>query len=118
MKNLLRIYDGPKAWSQSTSQAEQLADEFAAWLQLQSRLSSVAQHFGDATYGLYLLHPVIFFGLTFAVFPRLGVASPEQWPLAGRLLLGVVVLLSAFGLALLSEKYFERPLRDWSKRRG
>jgi peptidoglycan/LPS O-acetylase OafA/YrhL len=90
----------------------------ASRLQLQSRLSSVAQHFGDATYGLYLLHPVIFFGLTFAVFPRLGIVSPEQWPLAGRLLLGVAVLLSAFGLALLSEKYFERPLRDWSKRRG
>ena len=88
----------------------------ASRLQLQSRLSSAAQHLGDATYGLYLLHPVIFFGLTFAVFPRLGVVAPEQWPLAGRLLLTVAVLLSAFGLALLSEKYFERPLRNWSKR--
>jgi peptidoglycan/LPS O-acetylase OafA/YrhL len=90
----------------------------ASRLQLQSRLSSAAQQLGDATYGLYLLHPVIFFGLTYAVLPRLGVASPEQWSIAPRLLLGVAVLFSAFGLALLSEKYFERPLRDWSKRRS
>lgn len=89
----------------------------ASRLRLKRKLSTVARHLGDATYGLYLLHPVMFFGLTLAVFPRLGLAGPGQWPLAARLAFAVAVLLAAFTLAIASERYFERPLRDWSKRR-
>ena len=89
----------------------------AGRLSLAGRTASVARYFGDATYGVYLLHPVIFFGLVFVVLPRLGMASPGSWPLLGRLLLAALVLLAAFTLALLSEKYFEKPLRLFGKRR-
>lgn len=89
----------------------------ASRLRLKRNLSGAAQHLGDATYGLYLLHPVIFFGLVFVVLPRLGLMSPEHWPLAARLGLAVSVLLAAFFMAIASERFLERPLRDWSKRR-
>ena len=72
---------------------------------------------GDATYGVYLIHPVVFFGLAFLILPALGLPAPSQWALSLRLLLGVGVLGAVFALALLSERYFERPLREWSKSR-
>lgn len=77
--------------------------------------ASVARYFGDATYGVYLLHPVIFFGLVFALLPRLGIANPASWALPGRLMLLALVLLATFMLALISEKYFEKPLRALGK---
>jgi peptidoglycan/LPS O-acetylase OafA/YrhL len=91
----------------------------AGHLRLKGLAARVAGYVGDATYGVYLLHPVIFFGLVFVVLPRLGMASwahPTSWALPGRLLLLVLVLLAAFSLALLSEKYFEKPLRALGKR--
>lgn len=77
----------------------------------------VATSLGDATYGLYLMHPVVFFGLAWVVVPRLGLAPPVQWGTPARLLLAACVIGVAYVLALLSERYFERPLREWSKRR-
>lgn len=88
----------------------------AGRLNLTGRTASVARYLGDATYGLYLLHPVVFFGLVFAVLPRLGIASPGNWTMPGRILLAALVLLAAFALALVSEKYFEKPLRLLGKR--
>lgn len=92
-----------------------------AWLsgglRLRDRHAAVAAHLGDATYGLYLMHPVIFFGLAWVVFPRLGLAAPASWSLPAQAGLAVFVLAAAFGLALLSERYFEHPLRERSKRR-
>ena len=88
---------------------------FASRLDLTGRAARMAQYFGDATYGIYLLHPVIFFGLVFAVFPRLAVPAPELWSTAGRLLFAVLVLLAAFGLAIVSERYFEKPIRRLGK---
>lgn len=78
----------------------------------------VATSLGDATYGLYLIHPVLFFGLAWVVIPRLGLLPPAQWSTPGRLLLAAGVIGAAYLLALLSEHYFERPLRTWSKRRA
>ena len=88
----------------------------AGHVKLQGVTARVAGYFGDATYGVYLLHPVIFFGLVFVVLPRLGMPSPISWDLPGRLVLLAAVVSAAFVLALLSEKYFEKPLRAWGKR--
>ncbi len=75
----------------------------------------LAGYFGDATYGLYLLHPVLFFGLVQIVFPRLGLPNPTQWPLLTRLAFGCFVIGTAFWLALVSERYFETPVRNYFK---
>jgi peptidoglycan/LPS O-acetylase OafA/YrhL len=90
----------------------------ASRLRLKSSMAGAAQHLGDATYGVYLLHPVIYFGLTFAVFPRLGIPRPDEWPVSGRLALAMLILAGAFALALLSERYVERPIRQRSKGRA
>jgi peptidoglycan/LPS O-acetylase OafA/YrhL len=90
----------------------------AGRLRWQGASARLAAWVGDATYGVYLLHPVLFFGLSFAVFPRLGVADPAGWPLAARCLFAAALLLAAFALALASERWYERPLRDWSRRRA
>ncbi|WP_298926883.1 acyltransferase [uncultured Ramlibacter sp.] len=87
-------------------------------LALRHDSARAAAHLGDATYGLYLMHPVLFFGLTWTVIPRLGWGSPEQWPVGGRLALSAAVIGSAFLLALASERFVEKPLREWSKRRA
>ena len=88
----------------------------AGRVRLKGLTARVAGYFGDATYGVYLLHPVIFFGLVFAVLPRLGIANPVGWTLPQRIALLALVLTAAFALALLSEKYFEKPLRARGKR--
>lgn len=87
----------------------------ASRLDFTGRAASIAKYFGDATYGVYLLHPVVFFGLVFVVFPRLAVPAPELWSTVGRLLFAVLVLLAAFGLAIVSERYFEKPIRRLGK---
>jgi peptidoglycan/LPS O-acetylase OafA/YrhL len=80
-----------------------------------THIKKLASTFGDATYGLYLLHPVLFFGLVQIVFPRAGVTNPTEWTLYARLTFGCLVIALAFGLALLSERYFERPVRQYFK---
>jgi peptidoglycan/LPS O-acetylase OafA/YrhL len=87
----------------------------AGGLDLRHGEARVAAHLGDATYGLYLMHPILFFGLAWMVIPRLGLAPPQRWGLGSQLGLTAGVIAAAFVLALLSERYFERPLRDWSK---
>ena len=87
---------------------------FASRIELKSSFVGLAQKFGDSTYGLYLMHPVIFFGCLFVLFPRLGIVEPVQWPLSGRLAFGGFVIALALALALASEKYFEKPLRLWA----
>jgi peptidoglycan/LPS O-acetylase OafA/YrhL len=88
----------------------------AGGLQLKHGNARVAEHLGDATYGLYLMHPILFFGFAWLAAPRIGLTPPKQWALGPQVGLALVVIGSAFLLALLSERYFERPLRNWSKR--
>lgn len=88
----------------------------AGLLNLRYTADRIATTLGDATYGVYLLHPVLYFGLAFVVWPRLPFGLPPDWPLPARIALLLTVLLAAFGLAVLSERRFERPLRDWGKR--
>ncbi len=84
-------------------------------LQPANGMQKIAATFGDATYGLYLLHPVLFFGLTLALFPRLGISAPNSWPVVWRLCFAIAIIFTAFGLALLSEKYLEKPIRRWAR---
>ncbi len=77
--------------------------------------TKLAGYFGDATYGLYLIHPVLFFGLVQIIFPRLDIANPSHWTLGARLIFGCSVIGLACGLALLSERYFEKPVRHFFK---
>lgn len=86
-------------------------------LRQRPRAQMVAAHIGDSTYGMYLMHPVLFFGISFLVIPRMGLLPPEHWNLGARLLLTLAVVIVTFTLAILSERYFERPLRQWSKSR-
>jgi peptidoglycan/LPS O-acetylase OafA/YrhL len=90
----------------------------AGELRLADRWKAAARHLGDATYGLYLIHPVLYFGLALALLPRLGIATPELWPMAGRGAFAALLAMLAFGLALASERHFESPLRRWSKSRA
>lgn len=80
-----------------------------------------AEVLGDATYGVYLIHPVVFYGLAFAVLPRLGLPQPSEWATSAQLLLVVFVAGASFLLALASEQHFERRVRQkvrmWLSRR-
>ena len=110
----------PLEWSQSITGWRGFACAGICFLMVYSAcrvdlsgvMARVSPYFGDATYGLYLLHPVIFFGCTLAIFPRLSVPPPTDWSLSARLGFGLLVLVSACCLALLSEKYLEKPIRE------
>ncbi len=87
----------------------------ATGLRLKNRFAKAAEFLGDATYGLYLIHPVIFFGMAWVIFPRIGWGDPLSWSLGSRLGLILLVLALAAALALLSDKYFEKPIRNRAK---
>lgn len=73
----------------------------------------IAKSFGSATYGLYLIHPVIYFGCLFFVFPRVRFEVPvELWSMPLRIVFALCVISSSYVIALVIEKYFERPLRS------
>ena len=84
----------------------------AGQLRLEGRMAATARYLGEATYGIYLVHPIVFFGLVWVLLPRLGLPGPLQWPLMARAGLAVAVVLLALVAALLSERFFERPLRQ------
>ena len=89
--------------------------DIASRIQWRKPMAKLAQRLGDATYGVYLIHPVIYFGLTMVALPLLGMAPAADWSTLAKLVLAVVVLVCSWGLALISEYHFERPLRNWSK---
>lgn len=89
--------------------------DLAGRIQWRTPMAKLAQRLGDATYGVYLIHPVIYFGLTMVALPPLGMAPAADWSTLTKVALAFVVLACSWGLALFSEYYFERPLRNWSK---
>jgi peptidoglycan/LPS O-acetylase OafA/YrhL len=77
---------------------------------LQGRVARLAAWCGDITYGTYLLHPILLFGLLRFV------VDATRWPLAARCALLLAVIAAALALATLSERRLERPLRRWGAR--
>lgn len=89
----------------------------AGEIELRGKMGRMATFFGDTTYGIYLIHPVVFFGLSWVVIPKLSATPLLEWSLANHLMLtfGVVMLSVAFALG--SDRWIERPIRNWSRRR-
>lgn len=73
-----------------------------------SRIASVA---GDVTYGTYLLHPMLLFGVLWFVRPL------ETMGTGARVAVFAAVLATSCFLAWASERWFERPIRRWGKAR-
>ena len=92
---------------------------FLVWIiggvRLENEFAKAAELLGDATYGLYLIHPVVFFGMAWVILPKMGWGDPVSWSLSSRLGLILLVLVLAVALALLSEKFFEKPIRNRAK---
>jgi len=88
---------------------------FLVWVageaDLKNKYASTAQIFGEATYGLYLIHPVVFFGLLWVILPKLGISEPLLLDSVFRMGILIMVLVMSFLLALMSERYFENPIR-------
>ena len=85
---------------------------FSGKVRLEGRTAALAEWFGDVTFGLYLLHPILVFGLLWFVAP-----DATTWSVPARCLLLVSLMAVAATLAVLSERRLERPLRRWSQRR-
>ncbi|MGE4243047.1 acyltransferase family protein [Ramlibacter sp.] len=73
---------------------------------VKGRLVKFAQWFGDMTYGLYLLHPILLFSILWFVLPQ-----APQMPLSLRWALLAAIVAVSSTAATLSERYFEKPIR-------
>ena len=68
--------------------------------------AAVSRFFGEISYGLYLLHPIIWF------------SSVRHWPGLGVAERTVMVITSASAAAWLLSRLYERPVRRWILRRS
>lgn len=76
-------------------------------------MAVIARSFGNATYGLYLIHPIVYFGCMFFVFPKIRFDVPvDLWSMQWRLIFALCVIVGSYTIAVVLEKYFERPLRS------
>jgi peptidoglycan/LPS O-acetylase OafA/YrhL len=89
----------------------------AAWSRLPTSgiIRSVAKRLGDASYGLYLLHPVIFYAVTAMGFASIGRAflPAREHGFA----LAIVVIAVSLLVAMLFHHFVEKPLLTRSRAR-
>jgi peptidoglycan/LPS O-acetylase OafA/YrhL len=85
-------------------------------VRLHGRAARAAMRLGDATYGTYLLHPLLFFGFAWFAVPLLEWQEPSQWPLGARVALLAAVLSAAVLLGAASERHFEQPVRRFGQK--
>lgn len=83
----------------------------SGWTRVPLRLWPVAGWLGDITYGTYLLHPALFFGVVWFVLPGLTDSPVSGLPQPLRWLLLVATLVVTALAAVASERWLERPLR-------
>lgn len=76
----------------------------------------VARWLGDITYGCYLLHPLFFFGFTWLLWPMLAAADITLASAAVHALVLTGVLAASCLAAVVSERWFESPVRRWGQR--
>lgn len=89
----------------------------AAWSRLPTSgiIRSVALRLGDASYGLYLLHPIVFYAMTAIGFASIGrVALPAR---EHGFALTLVVIAVSLLLAMLFHNFVEKPLLARSRTR-
>lgn len=77
-----------------------------------ARLQGVSAWLGDITYGTYLLHPLLLFGLSWFLLPQLTPTPIEELPTLVRILIALGIGALACLLAAASERWFERPFRQ------
>jgi peptidoglycan/LPS O-acetylase OafA/YrhL len=70
----------------------------------------------DATYGLYLIHPIVFFDLKGVVLPLMHEWRADLGTTLPAVVFALLVIALSAGLALLSEYWLERPLRSQCRR--
>ena len=75
------------------------------------RLRTLAGVAGDITYGTYLLHPILLFGVLWFVVPLEMLSTAQRWVTLA------AVLSTSLSLAWASERWFERPVRRWGRAR-
>jgi peptidoglycan/LPS O-acetylase OafA/YrhL len=70
-------------------------------------IKQLARWLGNSSYGVYLLHPLVFAQL---------MKSQANFAARSPFLFLTIVVVISFGFALLIERYWERPMRNYGKR--
>lgn len=79
----------------------------SGYLLFYGRVKSISKYLGNISYGMYLLHPIVF-AIINKNFPEL-----IGW---GVMLLATVIIFITGMLAYAIERFFERPINEYGRR--